>query len=326
MSVPYTRIKLDGTQDEINQQWLAERKKGLGGSDVAAVLGLSPWKSAYDLWMEKTGRVEAPDISNKPNVEWGTILEGEIAKKFAREHPEYKVTKLNAILKSKEHPWMLASLDRRLRDENGNSGVLEIKTASGFAASSWDEGVPDYYQAQIAHYLAITGWDYAIVAVLIGGQDYQEFMFTREDLQDIMDQITTKGGDFWYNYILSDIEPDCSGLPSESTTLITANPLDENAQIVDADNNKKLDSLIKKFNQLSEKADDINQSKLAVANNIKKLIGSNKGLQSDNFVVTWTRSARRTFDKKSFEKDHPGLTDDYYTESVVNGSLKIKRK
>ena len=80
---PYTQVRFDGSPDEVNAKWERARRGGIGGSDVAAIMGISKYRSPYEVWLEKTGRVEPKDISGKQAVEWGNRLEDTVARKFA---------------------------------------------------------------------------------------------------------------------------------------------------------------------------------------------------------------------------------------------------
>ena len=114
------------------EDWLEERKKGIGGSDAATILGLNPYKTSIDLWEEKTGRKDAEDISDKPYVKYGTKAEDHLRELFKLDFPQYEVThQENAIIKHPIYPFLFASLDGQLVDKNtGELGILEIKTTN----------------------------------------------------------------------------------------------------------------------------------------------------------------------------------------------------
>lgn len=155
--------------------WLAARARALGGSDMAAVLGLSPWTSRFALWHRKMGTIgEEPDNAG---MSWGRRLEAPIAEKWADDHPEYRVRK-TVTWRSKARPWQLASPDRLLSGHAGPA-ILEVKTAHGMDAHAWGESgsadVPVYYRCQALHYLDVFGYQTCHFAVLIGGSDYREF-------------------------------------------------------------------------------------------------------------------------------------------------------
>ncbi|WP_327088563.1 YqaJ viral recombinase family protein [Nonomuraea sp. NBC_01738] len=158
---PTGRLILPG--DAPRPQWLAARRRGIGGSDALAVLGLSPYGSRYSVWADKSGRLREQD-DNEPMF-WGRRLEPILAEEFtARTGIEAAPCGLMANV---DRPWQLASVDRLTAD----GGVLEIKTTSAYKASDWDaEQIADAAEAQLQHYLAVTGLEHGYAAALIGGQ------------------------------------------------------------------------------------------------------------------------------------------------------------
>lgn len=213
---PYREVRFTGDADSVSEQWLGFRRHGVGGSDVAPIMGVSPFRSPLEVWLEKTGRVEPDDISDRPAVYWGTILEDVVAAEFAKQHPELKVKKSNAVFQSIERPWAIASIDRALTCK-GKRGILEIKTASAYKASEWEDGIPLYYQTQVLHYLSVTGWDFAWVAVLIGGNTYKEFK-VEVDEADML-AVTKAVDGFWNGFVEADIMPEIVGMDSEIDAL-----------------------------------------------------------------------------------------------------------
>ena len=112
---------------------MAIRKLGLGSSDAAVAVGLSPYKCPLSLWLEKTGRKEPEDISHKEAVLWGIELEPVLAQVYAK-RTGYRVRRVNAVLQHPEHLFMLANLDREVVGHPDGPGILEIKTASYHSA------------------------------------------------------------------------------------------------------------------------------------------------------------------------------------------------
>lgn len=148
-----------------HESWLKNRKKYLGGSDVACIMGLNPWKTNIQLYREKKGLVEPADLSDNELVIYGTKAEEHIRALFALDHPELKV---EYIPENSWHndifPFAAASLDGWTTDKDGRKGILEIKTAnitSKAQAEKWkDRKIPDNYYCQVLFYLAVTEWDY----------------------------------------------------------------------------------------------------------------------------------------------------------------------
>lgn len=158
------------------KSWLAARQQGLGGSDAGAAIGTNKYKSNVELWREKTGITEPEDISDKPAVKFGKEAEQHIRALFMLEHPEYVVDYHEYYMYLNDtYPFIYATLDGELTDENGRRGILEIKTATIQNPSQWGEWfdndgypkIPDSYYAQILHQLAATGWEYVVLVAYI---------------------------------------------------------------------------------------------------------------------------------------------------------------
>lgn len=275
---------------EDNDGWLEQRKKGIGGSDVAAIMGLSPWKSPLEVWLEKTGRASAPDLSEKESVAMGTELEGDVLEMYRRRHPTFRVQRVNAILVDKERPWAQASLDGITRDPELGWGVLEIKTGS--RESEWKEGVPLHYLTQVTHYLSVTGYPFADVAALIGdyGLHYHEYRIMRDedDLRSVVESVD----EFWADQVEKDaMPPYVSSLASEGKALHELyKRSDGEMEPSDAERTEKLARLV---TELTAKVNEATGQKLAASNELKRLVGEHKGIITPDYVITWSRSEKR---------------------------------
>lgn len=150
-----------------SEEWLQGRKSFIGGSDAAAILGLNPYKTNVDLWLEKTGQTTPPDISDKPYVQYGNRAERSLRELFRLDHPQYTVKYVeHNIWLNDEYPWAHASLDGWMNDQDGRQGVLEIKTTNilqSMQKEKWNERIPDNYYIQVLHYLMVTRFDFAIL-------------------------------------------------------------------------------------------------------------------------------------------------------------------
>ena len=319
---PYTQVRFDGSPDEVNAQWERARRGGIGGSDVAAIMGISKFRSPYEVWLDKTGRVEPQDISGKQAVEWGNRLEDTVARKFADDHPELSVKRRNAMLVSKSRPWAFANLDRVATDENGNHYVLECKTAGERRKHDWDDGVPDYYQTQVVHYLGVTGFSGAWVAVLIGGQDYREFYIPRdeEDIAVISEIVDA----FWHDRVEGDQMPPMVGLESESQALagVYGDWRDEYANAADEDL-ISADCDIETLADVKRKIEELTKEKRRIEDCLKSRIGDRKGIMTQTNRVTWARSDYDRFDSKRFKEEQPELFARYTVRAKRDGGLRI---
>ena len=173
--------------------WLKERQKGIGGSDVAAILGMSPWRTPYQVWEEKTTPIdETAAEDDRPALYWGRVLEAPIRQAYA-DKTGRTVTKPAEAFVSSKYPFMCANLDGIADDGR----VVEFKTSSksdGWGEVGTDE-IPDYYMTQVQHYLAVTGVKTADVAVLIGGNDFR--IYTVEADEELQALLIERESEFW---------------------------------------------------------------------------------------------------------------------------------
>jgi len=218
-------LKLVKTNDLSRDQWLTVRKGGIGSSDAAAAVGLNPYKSQLELWMEKTGRdAGLPKVDPKDQsspMYWGTLLESIVAAHYTM-RSGHKVRRINAVLQHPTEPWMLANLDREVIG-TPEVQILECKTAGINGARLWKDGVPEYIQLQVMHQLAVTGKQTADVAVLIGGQDLQIHRIVRDD--DMIAKLIELERQFW-RYVETDTAPPADGSDSADVALRCLYPKD----------------------------------------------------------------------------------------------------
>jgi putative phage-type endonuclease len=159
-------------------KWLTARREGIGGSDIAALMGANPWATPLDVWQSKTDP-HHPTTAGEA-ARWGHILEPVVRDEYARRHDSTAAVVITAptipsIVKHPDVDRARASLDAVVTYPNDAPAVLEIKTAGIRQASKWaDRGLPDAYAWQVQWQLAVTAMSTAHIAVLIGGQDYQE--------------------------------------------------------------------------------------------------------------------------------------------------------
>lgn len=201
------------------EEWLEERKKGIGGSDAAIIVGKNPYKTTIDLWEEKLGIKEAEDISDKPYVQYGTNAEEYLRELFKLDFPKYQVTHEEySIIRHPEYPFLFASLDGQLvNKETGELGILEIKTSEilkSMQKEKWKDGIPDNYYCQVLHYLYVTGYSFAILKAQLKYNydgdiklETRHYYIDRKDVEDDIKYLSEKEIEFWNNYVLTKKEP-----------------------------------------------------------------------------------------------------------------------
>lgn len=182
---------------EDHETWLKERMNGIGGSESGSVLGLNPWCSNVQLWRYKKGKEVPPDISDKPDVQFGKVAEEHIRELFRLDYPKYSLDyHAYWIYRNDGYPWQFATLDGELTEDTGRRGILEIKTTTIQNKTQWDEwegGIPQRYYAQVLHQLSATGWHFAILRAYIryykGGEFRAAVRDYRIERDDVLDDI-----------------------------------------------------------------------------------------------------------------------------------------
>ena len=186
------------------EEWLKLRKTGLGGSDAGAVCGLNPYRSPFTVYMDKISE----EVSEEDNeaMRQGRDFEDYVAKRFTEE-TGLKVQRSNYLYRSDKYPFMLANIDRQIIGENGG---LECKTASVYAVEKWKDGkIPESYELQCQHYMAVMGWDYMYIACLILGK---EFLYRRIERDDrLIRSLIQIEKNFWEEHVQKHILPEPDG-------------------------------------------------------------------------------------------------------------------
>lgn len=316
-------------------EWLKERTKGIGGSDVATVLGLNPYKTPLELWEEKTGKTAGKEAGQA--AYWGTVLEDVVAKEFSQ-RTGMKVQKVNYMLSKGEDGWMLGNIDRAVVNPAiaGRVSVLkpekveecgrllstdiglECKTASVYMSEHWGDSqeaeilagkivtehkIPLYYETQIQWYMAVTGIETFYVAVLIGGQDFRMYEVKRD--QDVIDAIVSKCRDFWENHVLKDVPP--APINVDDVKKLYAK---DSGEMTEATNEEATD--IGELRNLKEQIKSLKEQEEAVASRLIMAIGEKTGLTlGGKKAVTYKAMNTTRFSSTDFKKEHPDLYQDY---------------
>lgn len=302
---------------ESNEDWLEQRTKGVGGSDVASIMGLSPWKTPAQTWLEKTGNAAPDDLSDKPFIVFGVIMEPLIGKWFAEQHPDFKVRRVNAVCQSIARPWAQASLDFEVYD--GKSwGVLEIKTAR--SAKDWDDGVPSFYLTQTCHYMDVTDRKYAYVAVFFRDTcEFREYRIERDE--DDIAAVRSAVDSFWHDYVETNVMPVLTGTSGEASDLAW---MWDKGSGFEQTFDPEVNELISAYQDAAEREKQAKADKTAASTKLIGIIGNNKGVETDVARVTWVRGERESFDTKALKRDHPDIYAKYAKRTTRNGGLRIK--
>lgn len=297
------------------EEWKALRNKYIGGSDAAAVVGLNPYKSAYSLWAEKTGRL--PGFEGNLATEVGTFLEDFVAKKFEAETGK-KVRNDNQSWLNDQYPWAIANIDRSIV---GEDAILECKTTSELNLKNFKNGeYPSNYYVQVVHYLAITGKKKGYIAVLIGNKDFRVYEVERdeEEIKALMESEES----FW-KYVTGDTAPAIDGSDSTAKTIGSFYPQSE-AQTVDL---FAYESDLEALFNVKAQIKALEAIQTEKENLIKDFMKTAEKGQCEGYSISWATSERKTFDTKRFGAENPDIDlSPYYNTTSLRTFRANKRK
>lgn len=313
-------------------KWLAERRKGLGGSDIAAMLGLSKYKTPYQLWLDKTGR-ETQDAQNEAAY-WGNTLEEVIAKEYAKRNG-VKIQRVNQVLVG-DQPYMLGNIDRAVVNPaiSGNvrykegfglttDRILEVKTSSGWLEKLWgddDEAIPDYYLSQTQWYMGNLGEHIHTcdLAVLIGGQKYRQYRIGRDD--ELIAILKDEAVKFWNEYVLADTPPD----PTTIGDCLHRWSTHTDGKVIDAD--PDLLALIIEYREMKQamKSGETEIDRLYLEI-IKKIEDAEcVVMDAGKKLMSFKGQANNRFDTTAFRAAHPDLAEQF-TKSSTSRVLRLSK-
>lgn len=217
-------MRVVGTLRLPRSKWLEVRRQGLGGSDAAAVAGLDPWRSPLAVYLDK--RNELPERQPSEPMEWGTALEPLVVAAFAR-RTGYAVRRCGYVIAHPDRPYVMANIDRLVTEGGRERSLLEAKTVSAYAAD-WEAGPPERVRVQCLHYLAVTGFDHAWAAALIGGQRLVWHRVERDDRA--IAALLAIEERFWHGHVLAGVPPAAS--PPDVDLLTALHPRQTEARTV----------------------------------------------------------------------------------------------
>lgn len=303
-------LRLVSTKDLSRDDWLDVRKRGIGSSDSSAAIGLNPYKSQLELWLEKTNRDQHlakpnPDDDTAP-VFWGVVLEPIVASQYQRRSGN-KVRKVNAVLQHPDIPWMLANIDREVIGST-EVQILECKTAGINGARLWRDGVPRYVEVQVMHQLAVTGKQAADVAVLLGGQRLEVYRIERDEL--LIKHLIELERQFWH-YVETDTPPPADGSESAERALRLLYPEDDGEEL-DLSQDPALNEVFFNLKQIRHTQAELNQRESELKQQLQQAIGSaSKAVFADG-SVTWRKSRDSVgVDITALFSNHPDLKTRY---------------
>ncbi|MDY4011528.1 MAG: YqaJ viral recombinase family protein [Fusobacterium gastrosuis] len=284
--------------------WQELRRKRIGGSDIGAIVGVNPHKSIVDVYIDK---IQGSEFKGNDATFWGKMNEPTVVRVFSKKHSELITYQ---VPYSVVEDFLIANLDGVLKDkETGEYGVLEIKTTEVWNSKNWeDDEIPQSYYAQVQHYLMLTGYKFAYVAVLIGSHKYREFRVERseEDIEFIKNRAT----EFYKENILKEIPPMPDGSDAYMEYLKKKAAEIENNELIElADleiKAEELNHISKQINELKKEEQllkEIILDRMIKENTQKAKIGNHK------FNIQ--NSPNPSLNKEKFKKEDPEFFEEY---------------
>lgn len=298
---------LVSTENMPYADWLEYRKLGIGGSDASVVCGINRYKSPVELWLDKTNQIPAQEAGEA--AYWGTQLEPFVRAEFTK-RTGIEVIHKTELLQSEEYPFMLANLDGECEVPDYGTCVFEAKTASAYKAGEWEDTIPDEYMCQIQHYMAVTGYRGAYIAVLIGGNTFRwKFVERDEELISMLIELETA---FW-NHVQDCTPPPLDGSDASAKFLSqrfpSSTPMSHIA-LPDA-----AAALLTEYDEACAQLEIVTEKKQKAENLLKEMMGDNEVGTAGGRVVTWKSVSQERLDRKTLKAEHPALYKKYANKS-----------
>ena len=292
--------KLVSTLNLDKKEWLKYRKKGIGGSDAGAVCGLNPYRTAMQVYNDKTSDT-IEEIDNEA-MRQGREFEDYVARRFT-EATGKKVRRANAMFCHESYPFMLADVDRMVVGENAG---LECKTASPFMAEHWKDGkIPLSYQIQCYHYMTVCNADAWYIAVLIYGRDFKYYRLERDE--SMLADLVRIEQDFWENHVQKRIlpEPDGSKLADSVIAEYYKNSVAEILPL------KGFDDKLRRRQELKEDMEQMEREKKKIEQELKLYLGEAELAENERYRVSWKSVSSNRVDESRLKEEQPEIYAQY---------------
>ncbi|WP_228994766.1 YqaJ viral recombinase family protein [Streptomyces sp. DH8] len=288
-----------------HDEWLAVRREGIGGSDVAGILGLGgKYTGPRHVFEEKHGR---PTFTDSEPAEIGREIEGFIAHLFSK-RSGVATAEAPGTLVHVDRPWMRVNVDRYTFERPGPaSGCLECKNRSEYQADQWEDGaVPDAPAIQCHWGMAVGGWDHGYVAALVGGNKLRWLRLERDE--EMVEYLVDYCGKWFERHVVEGIEPPADGL--EATTNLLAKLWSVKAETIAEIDVAKAKELRAKRADLKAKKESYEEHIRLVENEMRLLTGENEIAKADG-KPAWSWKANGAFAAKQFTEAEPELAAQY---------------
>ena len=287
--------------------WLAQRRKGIGSSDVGPLLGMSPFATPYSLWVEKTE--ELPEQEDTDALRWGRRLEAVIADEFAERHPMLDLWKPNVMYAHADRPYMQANPDRLiLRGDDEPDALVEIKSSNW--TEDWENGPPDHVLLQVQHQLAVMDLPRAWIALLMFGREYREWLIERDEATIAL--LLDLEADFWRRVTEMDPPPvDGDEATVDALKALYHDPDDEAVEGGD-----RAAALLRHRKDLKFRGKELETELNRCENELRVIFGNRtRMLVGGEPAASWSIVNSARVDMEKLEAEHPDLVASYRKQS-----------
>lgn len=311
LAAQLTNCKVFSTvkQEEDEAAWLAARTRGIGGSDVGAICGVSPFTSARQIYLNKTGQFDEalqPGNAAKERMHFGHLLEPIVADEYARRELEdtgYHLVDIDATMQHKDYPWALANIDRLIVDSTGKPvGILECKTTSEYMNDEWESGeILMSYIYQLNWYLWILGLEKGAFACLVGGNKFYSYEVYRND-ELLNDTIIPAAKSFWFDNVLALKEPEMQRTDKEFANSVYSEVV-KNSEIVFEDDTAN--ELARTVFDCKTKIKELTNVMEEAQNRLKDRLKENEIGYCKDYTVKWSPRRQSRVDTDMLKTQYP---------------------
>ena len=308
------RISLYDTAKVSREEWLELRRTGIGGSDAAVIAGLSRFRSEFELWADKKGKLPEKEPTEAMRI--GVELEDYVARRWMEETGK-KCIRRGKMFGNRNYPWALANIDREVRGENAG---LECKTTNPFSDYDFDGGeVPPWYYAQCVHYMAVCGFDKMYLAVLVLGKGFYHYEIRRDEAE--IKALMDAEKEWWEAHIVKDVMPTPDGSEGAGEALKSLFPKptrEESTPLYGADGD------LEEYERLGAEIKELEKRREAAKQRVELALGDSARGESQRYRVSWAEVRSRRIDSRKLKEEQPGIYERYSSETVYR-AFKAKK-
>lgn len=289
------------TKNLSTEEWLKMRTIGIGGSDASIIAGCNPYRSIFELWQEKRMEILVKEEESEV-THFGKILEDVVRKEFIQ-RTGLMVRKKNSILRSKEYPFMIADLDGVVSEFDGTYSIFEAKTAIEFKNNDWKNGeIPLNYQLQVQHYMAVTGFQKAYIAALVGGNKFYWYEVYRDE--QLIKMLVSMESHFWH-CVKTGEEPDVDASKATSLYLGAKYNNVKAGSIIELD--EEMFSAIERYKQIKVELDSLTEQKQLIENQLKSALAENEAGEVGGHIVKWKQMVQTRIDSGKLKENYKDI-------------------